>query len=100
MLAGSQSINQSIYDSLVYIHLQAVGVGSEAIGSMCRSIAAWAEDVGKPKLSAEADDIQPIIDSIQVSLLPLLLLLLLLLLLDIQQLLLSPVIVAAFDQAK
>jgi len=40
---------------------------------MCRSIAAWAE-VGKPKLSAEADDIQPIIDSIQVSLLPRLLL--------------------------
>ncbi|KAL0019747.1 hypothetical protein WJX77_011122 [Trebouxia sp. C0004] len=45
--------------------LEAVGVGSEAIGSMCRSIAAWAEEVGKPKLSAEADDIQPIIDSIQ-----------------------------------
>lgn len=42
---------------------------------MCRSIAAWAEEVGKPKLSAEADDIQPIIDSIQVSLLPLVLLL-------------------------
>ncbi len=34
---------------------------------MCRSIAAWAAEVGKPKLDAEADDIQPIIDSIQVS---------------------------------
>ncbi|KAA6427955.1 MAG: polynucleotide phosphorylase [Trebouxia sp. A1-2] len=45
--------------------LEAVGVGSEAIGSMCHSIAAWAAEVGKPKLSAEADNIQPIIDSIQ-----------------------------------
>ena len=41
-------------------------MGSEAIGSMCRSIAAWAEEVGKAKLDAKADDIQPIIDSIQV----------------------------------
>ena len=34
---------------------------------MCRSIAAWAKKVGKAKLDAEADDIQPIIDSIQAS---------------------------------
>jgi len=31
-------------------------VGSEAIGSMCRSIAAWAEEVGKPKLSADEQE--------------------------------------------
>ena len=46
--------------------LQAVALGSEAIASMCHGIAAWAKEVGKPKLSADADDIQPIIDSIQV----------------------------------
>ena len=47
--------------------LQAIAVGSAAIGDMCRSIAAWAQKVGKAKLSAEADDIQPVIDSIQAS---------------------------------
>ena len=31
-------------------------MGSEAIGSMCRSIAAWAEEVGKPKLSADEQE--------------------------------------------
>ncbi len=67
-------------------------MGSEAIGSMCRSIAAWAEEVRKLKLSAEADDIQPIIDSIQVSLL-LLLHLLLLLLLHAHVLLSGPVLI-------
>ena len=41
-------------------------MGSEAIGDICRKIAAWAKMVGKAKLDAEADDIQPIIDSIQV----------------------------------
>lgn len=41
-------------------------MGSEAIGNMCRSIAAWAKEVGKAKLDAETDDIQPIVDSIQV----------------------------------
>ncbi len=59
---------------------------------MCRSIAAWAEEVGKPKLSAEADDIQSIIDSIPVSLLPLILLLL-----HTRMLLLGLVLVAAFN---
>ena len=29
--------------------VEAVALGSEAIGFMCRSIAAWAEEVGKPK---------------------------------------------------
>ena len=43
-------------------------MGSEAIGNICRSIAAWAMEVGKAKLDAEADDIQPIVDSIQASL--------------------------------
>ncbi|DBA96172.1 TPA: hypothetical protein ACH3X1_015653 [Trebouxia sp. C0004] len=62
-LANSKRDNMCA-DQSSYLTL-AVGVGSEAIGSMCRSIAAWAEEVGKPKLSAEADDIQPIIDSIQ-----------------------------------
>ena len=46
--------------------VQAVALGSEAIGSMCRSIAAWAEEVGKPKQHAEPEDLQPIVDSIQV----------------------------------
>ncbi|KAL3136300.1 hypothetical protein ABBQ32_007306 [Trebouxia sp. C0010 RCD-2024] len=47
--------------------LEAIAVGSEAIGNLCRSIAAWAKKVGKTKLDAEADDIQPIIDSIQAA---------------------------------
>ena len=42
-------------------------MGSEAIGNMCRSIAAWAKEVGKAKLDVGADDIQPIIDSVQAS---------------------------------
>lgn len=46
---------------------QAIAVGSEAIGNMCRSIAAWAKQVGKAKLEVENDDIQPIVDSIQAS---------------------------------
>ena len=46
--------------------VEAVALGSEAIGFMCRSIAAWAEEVGKPKQHAESEDIQPIVDSIQV----------------------------------
>lgn len=32
---------------------------------MCRSIAAWAKEVGKAKLEVEDVDIQPIVDSIQ-----------------------------------
>ena len=46
--------------------VHAIALGSDAIGSICRSIAAWAEEVGKSKQHAEAEDIQPIVDSIQV----------------------------------
>lgn len=46
---------------------QAVGVGSDAIASMCRSIAGWAEAHGKPKQMPEVEDLQPLVQRIQVS---------------------------------
>ena len=49
--------------------LQAVGVGSAAIASMCRSIASWAEQHGKPKQQPAVEDIGPLITRIQVALL-------------------------------
>ena len=51
---------------MVLVGVQAVGVGSEAIAGMCRSIAAWAAEQGKPKQMPQVEDIQPLVQRIQV----------------------------------